>query len=342
MIGGGDSVVRSQCVTTPEFVARRTSSARRRLGDARRSSSSSTSSCSASSTTTRSASCSAAATCRRADPGHARAVQPRRLEVRAVRRLRARRRAAATSAISFLSSRPVTTEIREALWPTILLVGTATVLSMVIGIAVRDLRRLAPPERVRRRRRRRSRCSPTRCPTSGSACCCCRCSPCSWAGSRPAASRTPAARRPGSRRCSTRLHHMVLPAITLTLAYIGEYIDRDAVVDARHRQRGLSPAGARQGSARRRSCAAATPCRTRCCRSSACRRSTSGSCCRARSRSRRSTRGRGSGRRRSRRSAGPTSRCCRACSCCSARAVIVANLVADLILGYLDPRVGGR
>ena len=35
---------------------------------------------------------------------------------------------------SFLSGRPVTTEIREALWPTIMLVGTSTVVSMMIGI----------------------------------------------------------------------------------------------------------------------------------------------------------------------------------------------------------------
>ncbi len=35
---------------------------------------------------------------------------------------------------SFLSRRPVTTEIREAIWPTIVLVGTSTVLSMIIGI----------------------------------------------------------------------------------------------------------------------------------------------------------------------------------------------------------------
>jgi peptide/nickel transport system permease protein len=38
--------------------------------------------------------------------------------------------------ISLLSSRPVTTEIREALWPTVLLVGTATCLSMIIGIMI--------------------------------------------------------------------------------------------------------------------------------------------------------------------------------------------------------------
>ncbi|MBI5088725.1 MAG: ABC transporter permease [Actinobacteria bacterium] len=38
--------------------------------------------------------------------------------------------------ISLLSRRPVTTEIREALWPTVLLVGTATCLSMIIGIMI--------------------------------------------------------------------------------------------------------------------------------------------------------------------------------------------------------------
>lgn len=37
---------------------------------------------------------------------------------------------------SILSGRPVTTEIREAIWPTIFLVGTSTVLSMLIGIAL--------------------------------------------------------------------------------------------------------------------------------------------------------------------------------------------------------------
>lgn len=38
--------------------------------------------------------------------------------------------------ISLLSKRPVSTEISEALWPTLLLVGTATVLSMVIGVLI--------------------------------------------------------------------------------------------------------------------------------------------------------------------------------------------------------------
>lgn len=38
--------------------------------------------------------------------------------------------------ISLQSRRPVTTEIGEAIWPTIALVGTATTLSMIIGIAI--------------------------------------------------------------------------------------------------------------------------------------------------------------------------------------------------------------
>jgi peptide/nickel transport system permease protein len=37
---------------------------------------------------------------------------------------------------SFLSNRPVTTEIREAIWPTVALVGTSTVLAMMIGITL--------------------------------------------------------------------------------------------------------------------------------------------------------------------------------------------------------------
>ncbi|HWM20423.1 MAG TPA: ABC transporter permease [Ilumatobacteraceae bacterium] len=36
--------------------------------------------------------------------------------------------------VSLLSRRPVSTEIREAIWPTVLLVGTATAAAMVIGV----------------------------------------------------------------------------------------------------------------------------------------------------------------------------------------------------------------
>ena len=109
---------------------------------------------------------------------------------------------------SFLSRRPVTTEIREALWPTIMLVGTSTMLSMVIGIVfgiyagwrrrsafdagvddVLDVHLLGARLLARHGAAR-------------------GCSPCSSAGSRPAASRTPAARRPGSPALLDQLHHM--------------------------------------------------------------------------------------------------------------------------------------
>ena len=147
-------------------------------------------------------------------------------------------------------------------------------------------------------------------------------------------------RRPGFAALLDQLHHMFLPALTLTLAYIGEYMIVDALVVDRHAQRGLPAAGARQGAARHRRCAASTPSRTRCCRSSACRRSTSGSCCRARSRSRRSTRGRVSGRRRSRRSAVPTSPMLQGLFLLFSAAMIVANLIVDLTYGYPRPAGG--
>ena len=53
--------------------------------------------------------------------------------------------------VSLLSRRPVTTEIREAIWPTVLLVGTATLAGDGDRHPARDPRRVAAPERVRRR-----------------------------------------------------------------------------------------------------------------------------------------------------------------------------------------------
>ena len=118
----------------------------------------------------------------------------------------------------------MTTEIREALWPTVLLVGTATVLAMVIGIvvgiyagwrrrgvfdvdvdvdvdvhllgarllarhgaavAVRRALAVVPDRRLRGRRQLGDR---------------------------------------ARRRSLDQAHHMALPALTLTLAYIGEYM----------------------------------------------------------------------------------------------------------------------
>ena len=40
-----------------------------------------------------------------------------------------------------------------------------------------------------------------------------------------------------------------------------------------------------------------------------------------------------------RRSTPRTSRCCRGCSCCSRRRLIIANLIADILYSRLDPRV---
>ena len=71
-------------------------------------------------------------------------------------------------------------------------------------------------------------------------------------------------RRPAWRRCLDQLHHMVLPALTLTLAYIGEYmiVMRSSLIDTLNedylqlaRAKGLRDSW----------CVAGTPSRTRCC-----------------------------------------------------------------------------
>ena len=61
-----------------------------------------------------------------------------------------------------------------------------------------------------------------------------------------------------------QLHHMFLPALTLTLAYIGEYmiIMRSSLIDTLNEDY-LQLARAKGCAIR--SCAAATRCRTRCC-----------------------------------------------------------------------------
>jgi peptide/nickel transport system permease protein len=124
---------------------------------------------------------------------------------------------------SFLSNRPVTTEIREALWPTVFLVGTATVLATVIGIAVGTYAGW----------RRRSGFDVTSTSTS------------MWLYAMPEfwlgmvllwlfAVRWPwfptggfedaGSTATGLSALLDQAHHMALPAMTLTLAYIGEYI----------------------------------------------------------------------------------------------------------------------
>ena len=113
--------------------------------------------------------------------------------------------------------------------------------------------------------------------------------------------------------------HMFLPALTLTLAYLGEYalVMRSSLLDTMRedylvlaRAKGLRdidgaqpPRGAR----------------TRCCRWRRCWPSTSASSCPAPSPSRRSSPGPGSGWPPTRRSRVRTCRCCRASSSCSPR-----------------------
>jgi peptide/nickel transport system permease protein len=125
--------------------------------------------------------------------------------------------------ISLLSKRPVTTEIRDALWPTVVLVGTATALAMVIGVVAG----------IRAGWKRRSTFDVGATsvsmffysvpefwlgmvvlgvfavglgwfPTGGI----------SDAGSDAA----------GLALLFDQAHHLVLPAVTLTLAYVGEYL----------------------------------------------------------------------------------------------------------------------
>jgi peptide/nickel transport system permease protein len=124
---------------------------------------------------------------------------------------------------SFLSNRPVTTEIREALWPTIFLVGTATVLATLIGIAVGTYAGW----------RRRGVLDVTSTSTSMFL----YAMPEFWLGMVLLwlfAVRWPwfptggfedaGSSATGLSALLDQAHHMALPAITLTLAYIGEYI----------------------------------------------------------------------------------------------------------------------
>ena len=127
----------------------------------------------------------------------------------------------------------------------------------------------------------------------------------------------PSSTATGLAKLPDQARHMFLPALTLTLAYLGEYaiVMRSSLLETM-REDYLVLARAKAFATCW--CATATPCRMRCCRWSPCSRSTSASCCRARSPSRRSSPGRGSGSRRTRRSRAPTFRCSRACSSCSA------------------------
>ena len=129
---------------------------------------------------------------------------------------------------SFLSNRPVTTEIREAIWPTVALVGTSTVLAMVIGITLG----------IYAGWRRRSRFDVA----SSSV-------PDFWLGMLLRAFfavrlgwfptggfEDAGSTATGLSALLDQMHHMFLPALTLTLAYIGEYmiVMRSSMLDTVH------------------------------------------------------------------------------------------------------------
>ena len=133
---------------------------------------------------------------------------------------------------SILSGRPVTTEIREALWPTIMLVGTSTIFSMLIGI-------LFGIYAGWRRRSAFDAGATTFSMFTYSV-------PDFWLGMLllslfavqlgwfPTGGFEEAgSTKTGLAALLDQLYHMFLPALTLTLAYIGEYmiIMRSSLID---------------------------------------------------------------------------------------------------------------
>jgi peptide/nickel transport system permease protein len=133
---------------------------------------------------------------------------------------------------SILSGRPVTTEIREAIWPTIMLVGTSTIFSMVIGI-------LFGIYAGWRRRSAFDAGATTFSMFTYSV-------PDFWLGMLllslfavqlgwfPTGGFEEAgSTKTGLAALLDQLYHMFLPALTLTLAYIGEYmiIMRSSLID---------------------------------------------------------------------------------------------------------------
>ena len=132
--------------------------------------------------------------------------------------------------------------------------------------------------------------------------------------------------------------HLTLPVITLTLAYLADYslIMRSSLLDELGEDY-LSRRAPRACATW--TCAASTPCATRCCRPPPWSRSTSASWSPARSRSRRSSRYPGSACSRPRRSTLPDFWVLQGTFLIASAAVIFANLVANLVYGLLDPRV---
>ena len=148
----------------------------------------------------------------------------------------------------------------------------------------------------------------------------------------------PSSTATGLAKLPDQAQHMFLPALTLTLAYLGEYaiVMRSSLLETMREDYQCSPA--RRASATC-SCATGTRCRTRSCRSSPCSRSTSASFCRARSRLRRSSPWPGLGLATYEALKGPDLPMLQGMFLVFSASVIFFNLVADLLYGYLDPRV---
>lgn len=134
--------------------------------------------------------------------------------------------------LSMQSRRPVTTEIAEALWPTLLLVGTSTILAMIIGTAIG----------IRAGWRRGSRFDVGSTAFSMFT----YSVPEFWLGMLllgvfsvrfglfpTGGLEDPGSTATGLAQLLDQAHHMALPAITLTLAYLGEYaiVMRSSMLD---------------------------------------------------------------------------------------------------------------
>ncbi len=134
------------------------------------------------------------------------------------------------------------------------------------------------------------------------------------------------------------LNHMVLPFFVLTVAYLGEYalIMRNSLLDVMADDY-VQTARAKGVQGESRSCGA-TSSRTRSYQHGPSRCSRSASSSEARSRSSTCSRGRGWDTSPSSRSRRRTMRCFQALFLIFSAAVIIANLIADITYMYLDPR----
>ena len=279
---------------------------------------SSTSSCSGSSATTRSASCSAAATSRpsRSRPSASSSTSTARSSSSSSPTCK--QTLSGNLGDSILSGRPVTDRDPRGD------VADDHARRHVDGVLdvdrdhVRDLRRVAPPQQVRRRGHDVLACSRTRCRTSGSACCLLSLFAVQLGWFPTGGFEDAGSTKTGLAALLDQLHHMFLPALTLTLAYIGEYmiVMRSSLIDTLSED--YLQLAQRQGSARLPRAPQA-----RGAERVAAGREPVGAQLRLHPVGR--DRGRGdllvAGSRpgdRSRPSAGPTTRCCKGCSCCSA------------------------